>query len=235
MRYFATADDKDTVGKVTKEGGAEMTEVEEQILGMTRWKWKAQTEYWYFPDANSYQPYHGSVWECKNNQERQQFKIWEIHWSKGTMTENTMNLTDFCSVSQIQFDKSCNIVGAKIRTYLLERSRLIFQPETERNYHIFYQVRTFINGYINVQCVTFLLSLPTALALFRCSNQRTQRIGPEGLDKVPLFESKRYRRHPWCRWCWRIRIDSALLIHGRYRCSNAMGNLPSPGCPPSHW
>jgi myosin-5 len=34
MRYFATADDKDTVGKATKEGGVEMTEVEEQILGM---------------------------------------------------------------------------------------------------------------------------------------------------------------------------------------------------------
>lgn len=42
--------------------------------------------------------------------------------------------------TQIQFDKQCNIVGAKIRTYLLERSRLIFQPQTERNYHIFYQV-----------------------------------------------------------------------------------------------
>jgi myosin heavy subunit len=44
------------------------------------------------------------------------------------------------SFLQIQFDKGSNIIGAKIRTYLLERSRLIFQPETERNYHIFYQV-----------------------------------------------------------------------------------------------
>jgi myosin-5 len=38
------------------------------------------------------------------------------------------------------FDKEHDIVGARVRTYLLERSRLVYQPEVERNYHIFYQL-----------------------------------------------------------------------------------------------
>jgi myosin-5 len=39
------------------------------------------------------------------------------------------------------FDDEHEIVGACIRTYLLERSRLVYQPESERNYHIFYRLR----------------------------------------------------------------------------------------------
>jgi myosin-5 len=41
---------------------------------------------------------------------------------------------------QVLFDPSHEIVGARIRTYLLERSRLVWQPESERNYHIFHQL-----------------------------------------------------------------------------------------------
>ncbi|KAI0244855.1 Myosin type-2 heavy chain 1 [Massospora cicadina] len=55
-------------------------------------------------------------------------------------TTRNDNSSRFGKYIEIQFDTDINIIGARIRTYLLERSRLIFQPESERNYHIFYQI-----------------------------------------------------------------------------------------------
>lgn len=41
---------------------------------------------------------------------------------------------------EIQFDGSGRISGAAIRTYLLERSRVVQITDPERNYHCFYQL-----------------------------------------------------------------------------------------------
>lgn len=55
-------------------------------------------------------------------------------------TTRNDNSSRFGKYLEILFDKNTSIIGAKIRTYLLERSRLVFQPKDERNYHIFYQM-----------------------------------------------------------------------------------------------
>ena len=43
---------------------------------------------------------------------------------------------------RIHFGPTSKIASADIETYLLEKSRITFQLEIERNYHIFYQLMT---------------------------------------------------------------------------------------------
>eukprot|EP00210_Caulerpa_lentillifera_P009028 g8617.t1 len=55
-------------------------------------------------------------------------------------TVRNNNSSRFGKFVELQFDKQGHICGAAIRTYLLERSRVVTVNDPERNYHIFYQL-----------------------------------------------------------------------------------------------
>ncbi|KAL5019880.1 hypothetical protein ScPMuIL_002772 [Solemya velum] len=57
--------------------------------------------------------------------------------AKTTRNDNSSRFGKYIAIS---FSKQNEIIGANMRTYLLEKSRVVFQASDERNYHVFYQI-----------------------------------------------------------------------------------------------
>ena len=83
----------------------------------------------------------GGTSQSETNVEKKVIKSSPIMEAIGNAkTTRNDNSSRFGKYIEIDFNKQFHIIGANMRTYLLEKSRVVFQAPDERNYHIFYQL-----------------------------------------------------------------------------------------------
>ncbi|XP_006812831.1 unconventional myosin-Vb-like, partial [Saccoglossus kowalevskii] len=92
------------------------------------------------------------------------------------------NSSRFGKYIEIGFSKKNLIIGANMRTYLLEKSRVVFQAAQERNYHIFYQLCAAASEYKE-----FMLSNPDDF--YYTSQGESPFVG--GVDDADEFDETR--------------------------------------------
>ncbi|CAH0476462.1 unnamed protein product [Peronospora belbahrii] len=92
------------------------------------------------------------------------------------------NSSRFGKFTQLQFDRNGTLVGAKCRTYLLEKTRVIQHEAPERNYHIFYQL-------LDSSDIASELQLDSTKTYMYTGNNTAQKI--EGLSDEKHFNKTR--------------------------------------------
>ncbi|DAZ97943.1 TPA: hypothetical protein N0F65_006368 [Lagenidium giganteum] len=91
------------------------------------------------------------------------------------------NSSRFGKFIKMQFSDRGALVGASIQTYLLEKVRLAYQAESERNYHIFYEI---IAGASSVEKERWKLMAPQK---FHYLNQSTCVKRKDGVNDAEQF------------------------------------------------
>ena len=94
------------------------------------------------------------------------------------------NSSRFGKFIEIQFDNKNAISGAAIRTYLLERSRIVQVDDPERNFHVFYQL---CDGADDVEKKSLRLKASTEFSYLNASSCHTL----EGVDNAAEYRATR--------------------------------------------